>query len=84
MESKNYNIKESEQNLYLSVEDIRCLHDEGNIIGLHSHTHPTVMSKYDYFKQESDFTTNKEILSKIVCANIVVVLILVILMMMIL
>lgn len=70
MESKNYNIKESEQNLYLSVEDIRCLHDEGNIIGLHSHTHPTVMSKYDYFKQESEFTTNKEILSKIVCANI--------------
>ena len=28
------------------------------------------MSKYDYFKQESEFTTNKEILSKIVCANI--------------
>ncbi len=49
--------------LWMSVEDIKCLYEEGNIIGLHSHSHPTTLACLSYEEQMREFGENKDILS---------------------
>lgn len=50
--------------LYLSVKDLKVLHRDKHIIGLHSHSHPTNMEDGDYDYQYKEYQKNKNIIEK--------------------
>ena len=45
-----------------AIENIKKLNDDGHIIGLHSHTHPTMLSKLSKIDQEKEYQKNYKIL----------------------
>lgn len=54
-----YDINESARLLWLNSNNIKELHQQGHIIGLHSYSHPTVMTNKDYEGQRKEYYTNK-------------------------
>lgn len=46
------------RNLWLRAEHVRELADEGHLIGLHSHTHPTTMGKLSRDEQVREYSSN--------------------------
>lgn len=66
LEKYNYNIKEHINNLWLSRENIKKLYADGNIIGLHSHTHNTILGNFNYNVQFKEYEENKSILEEII------------------
>lgn len=66
MTKHNYNISERSKLLWITKEELRVLHSEDNIIGLHSHTHPMTLSNVDYHGQQLEYETNKHILENII------------------
>lgn len=46
------------KNLWLRAEHVRGLSDEGHVIGLHSHSHPTTMGKLPRSEQLREYSTN--------------------------
>ncbi len=52
--------------LWLNAEQIKHLHDTGHIIGLHSHTHPTVVSGLPTETQAEEFERNRKALADII------------------
>ena len=63
MERKGYDPRKYINELWISVDEVRKLYSEDHIIGLHSHTHPTMLSALTYNEQLNEFKKNKEILS---------------------
>ena len=57
--------------LWLKAEHITNLYNAGHIIGLHSHTHPTVMIKKGVDGQLQEYSTNKERLESIIHDRII-------------
>lgn len=51
--------------LWMSPNDIRSLHDDGHIVGLHSHTHPTRIERMSAQEQRQDYLSNYSALSEI-------------------
>lgn len=66
----HYNFEGCFQNLWMSKYDIKNINENGNIIGLHSHTHPTCMEKLSLPEQRIEYEMNKEILESIICGRI--------------
>lgn len=66
-----YDIEGNAKLLWLNAEHIRDLYQHGNVIGLHSYSHPTVMEKKDYPEQSREYTTNKNQLESIINDEIV-------------
>mgnify|MGYP000017542553 FL=1 len=64
MKNKNFNYKGTFNKLFLSAKELKELASFGHNIGLHSHTHPTTMSKLPKQKQKFEFTKNNKILTK--------------------
>jgi peptidoglycan/xylan/chitin deacetylase (PgdA/CDA1 family) len=62
---KNFDFKNEEKKLFLSKSNIIELKKSGHEIGLHSHSHPFLISKLDYNKQMAEYSTNKKILEAI-------------------
>ena len=63
MSEKNYRF---DSNLiWMNQEELKALSDDGNIIGLHSHTHPTDLTHLTYDEQKKEYLINKEILEEI-------------------
>ncbi len=54
--------KEFSSDLWMNIENIKKLNDDGHIIGLHSHTHPTMLSKLSKIDQEKEYQKNYKIL----------------------
>ena len=50
---------------WLSANDLRALRAGGHVIGLHTHTHPTVMSDLSCEQQATEWATSKYILESI-------------------
>ncbi len=44
--------------LWMNDDDLRYLHKSGHIIGLHSHTHPTMMGELNQAEQAREFQEN--------------------------
>ena len=65
MDKYGYKPEEHMGDLWMSEQDIRDLHQTGNIIGLHSHNHPTILGTYDYKRQREEYSQNREILKGI-------------------
>ena len=57
--------------LWIGENEIKELHKQGNIIGLHSHTHPTNIIKLSKQDQLYEYSTNKEILENIIGEKII-------------
>lgn len=66
-----YNILENKDLLWIKQEEIKRLHNHGHIIGLHSHTHPTLMSGKDIKGQRYEYGTNKKRLETIIGKEII-------------
>lgn len=65
---KIYNFKKKNcyNKLFLNKNDVKKIIHEGHVIGLHSHTHPTQITKLSYKKQYNEFQKNKNFLLKII------------------
>lgn len=57
---KNYDIdiNEFSSDLWMNRKHIQKLNDDGHIIGLHSHTHPTMISKLSVIEQKEEYHQN--------------------------
>lgn len=65
MEKKNFIPKEFYSRLFFSEKDLKKLDKLGHIVGLHSHSHPTLIEKLSYEDQESEYKKSISIISKI-------------------
>ena len=54
--------------LWLSRDQIVALSEEGHIIGMHSHSHPTVLKALSQKDQECEYKTNRDLLAEILGA----------------
>ncbi len=62
MKEKKFHYKNLYPSLFFNVKNLRQLNNLGHLIGLHSHTHPTVMEKLPYDDQKNEY---KKCLNKI-------------------
>ncbi len=62
---KNFVAKNYYNRLFLQKKHLIKINKLGHIIGLHSHTHPTMFKKLTYLKQLKEYKKNIEIFSKI-------------------
>jgi len=69
----NYDINENSKLLWLNSNHIKKLHDTGHIIGLHSYSHPTVMTNKTIDEQCEEYGKNKQQLEHIIGENITAV-----------
>ena len=67
----NYNVRENINLLWMKSEHLRELHRLGHIIGLHSHTHPTLMAEKNYEGQLYEYGTNKKIIESITGSEVI-------------
>jgi len=70
--NKNFDFKKEIKNIFLSKKEIKDLSNDGQIIGLHSHNHPTKISLLKKKDQYNEYITNKKILEKIIKKKITV------------
>ena len=54
----------------MNENEVKNLYDKGHTIGLHSHSHPTQMSKMCKADQRKEYTTNQQFLSRITCDEV--------------
>ena len=66
LQKKNFDIKANMLNLWMNEEQIRDIHRNGNIIGLHSWSHPTNMKKLAFRMQEEEYRKNGDHLSDLI------------------
>ena len=66
LEKNNINVNSISELLWMKPEQIKILSNEGHIIGLHSHTHPTALSKLSKEHQSKEYDTNHKVLSSII------------------
>tara|TARA_Y100000022_G_C13236745_1_gene370248 strand:+ start:53 stop:505 length:453 start_codon:yes stop_codon:yes gene_type:complete len=62
---KKFNFKQKIKQIYLNKKDIKNLSNLSHNIGLHSHSHPTLMRKEKKSKQIYEYKKNKKILEEI-------------------
>ncbi len=65
METAGYNYMDYVDLLWVKEKEIKKLREEGNIIGLHSHSHPTTLGMMTYEDQKAEYAKCKEILESI-------------------
>ena len=57
MRKKNFSAEKYFSRLFFSEKNLKDLHDMGHIIGLHSHSHPTLIEKLNYEDQFNEYNT---------------------------
>jgi len=65
MELKNYSIENRKSALFMTIENIKTLSNDGNIIGLHSHNHSTSFDQLSYKEQLKEYTLNYDFLTSV-------------------
>jgi len=70
LEKNNIDVKSISELLWMKPDQIKILSNEGHIIGLHSHTHPTALSKLSKEQQSKEYDTNHKVLSSIINTEI--------------
>lgn len=61
-----YNVEANKALLWIGEEQVRELHKNKHIIGLHSHTHPTVLAAKSFEDQMAEYSNNKSTLERII------------------
>ena len=68
-DEKNFNHKKFYEILFLNSEHLKKIKELGHLIGLHSHTHPTLLENLSYDEQLNQYQKNISILSEILKIN---------------
>ena len=71
MNKYNFNIEDCIDKIWVSKDEIKDLYQKGNIIGLHTHSHPTNITSLNKKQQYEEYYTNKTILENIINDKIV-------------
>lgn len=70
IDASKMNIDEISLHLWNTPSKVKKLHQEGHIIGLHSHSHPTELKKMSSSEQLDEYEKNKNILTSIIDSEI--------------
>jgi len=62
---KNFDINEVKKKLWLREDELLKIHESGHVVGLHSYSHPTEMSKLTLEQQMKEYKKNFTHLSKV-------------------
>ena len=65
-----YDVEQNSKVLWMNAEAIRDLHNNGHIIGLHSHSHSTVLGEKSYEEQYREYKINKDKLERVIGEDI--------------
>ena len=68
-DEKNFNHKKFYEILFLNSEHLKKIKELGHLIGLHSHTHPTLLERLSYDEQLNQYQNNISILSDVFKIN---------------
>ena len=52
---KKFNLKDLSNKLFFQKDDLKKLNNLGHVIGLHSHSHPTLFEKLNYDEQKNEY-----------------------------
>ena len=66
MAIKDFDINLARQNLWMSNQDLVIAESKGHIVGLHSYSHPTQISKLTKTEQKLEYQRNYEHLSELI------------------
>jgi len=66
MASKNFSPSEIIKDLWMSEDELKEISTQGHLVGLHSYSHPTQMSKLSYQEQYKQYKKNLEHLNTVV------------------
>ena len=66
MASKNFSPSEIIKDLWMSEDELKEISTQGHLVGLHSYSHPTQMSKLSYQEQYKQYKKNLEHLNAVV------------------
>ena len=69
LDESGVDVKKASSDLFMGERHIRDLHSKGHIIGLHSHSHPTLIENLSYEDQMSEYQQNYHLISEIVGEN---------------
>jgi peptidoglycan/xylan/chitin deacetylase (PgdA/CDA1 family) len=65
MSEKKFIAKEFYSKLFFSKDDLKTLDNLGHIVGLHSHSHPTLLEKLTYEEQKKEYEKSISVISRI-------------------
>ena len=70
MANKKFDIEKAKKNLWISKDDLKNISNQGHTIGLHTHSHPTLISKLSITEQENEYIENNMLLTKLIGKSI--------------
>ena len=62
---ESFDINEAKKNLWMREDELLKIHENGHVVGLHSYSHPTQMSKLTADQQLKEYQQNFTHLSKV-------------------
>ena len=65
IKEKQLNYKDFYQKIFFQKSDLQTLNNLGHLIGLHTHTHPTLLEKLNYDEQKNEYEKNLSSISSI-------------------
>lgn len=65
IKKKKYDIEKNKTYLWITEQELKKIHKDGHIIGLHTHTHPTFVAGLSRERQKWEYGRNKEVLEHI-------------------
>ena len=65
MKNENFDISEASKKLWINKSQLKKIHEEGHIIGLHSYSHPTMIDNLTYEQQQKEYKRNLSHLKQI-------------------
>ena len=63
---KNFKVDEVKKKLWMTEDNLKTIHKKGHVVGLHSYSHPTQMSRLSKEEQFNEYKKNFEHLSRII------------------
>lgn len=73
MASRGFSPSEIIKDLWMSEDDLKKISKQGHLVGLHSYSHPTQMSKLSYQEQRQQYKKNLEhldaVIGEVVCMS---------------
>ena len=65
IKEKNLNFKDKYKKLFFQKDDLKRLDNLGHLVGLHSHSHPTLLEKLNYGEQKNEYEKCLSLISNI-------------------
>ena len=66
MQKRSFNLDLAKRNLWMTEQNLLNIESKGHLIGLHSYSHPTQMSKLSESEQELEYQTNYDHLTNLI------------------